>query len=74
MNLFRSEEHVRNWNGFKAGTEEGILPLPELVKLFSGPLFTRRLDADYVSSGMYVEQFQKAVAEIGKVRRFWSQG
>jgi hypothetical protein len=72
MNLFRSEEHVKNWNGFRAGTEEGILPVPDLVKLFSGPLFTRRLDPDYVSSGMYLEQFRQAVVELGKARQFWS--
>jgi len=39
MNLFRSEEHVRNWFGFEAGTEEGMIPLNDLVKLFSGNSF-----------------------------------
>ena len=24
MNLFRSEEHIRNWRGFKPDTETGI--------------------------------------------------
>jgi hypothetical protein len=50
MNLFRSEEHVRNWSGFKSGTEEGIVELSALVKAFSGNLFTRRLDPDYFSN------------------------
>ena len=27
MNLFRSEEHIRNWTGFEAGTEEDIIQL-----------------------------------------------
>ena len=27
MNLFRSEEHVRNWPGFAPGTEQGLIPL-----------------------------------------------
>jgi len=49
MNLFRSEEHVRNWSGFKPGTEEGINPLSGIVELFSGPFFTKRLDPDYAS-------------------------
>jgi len=49
MNLFRSEEHIRNWSGFKADSEEGIIQLADMVSIFSGNLFTRRLDADYVS-------------------------
>jgi hypothetical protein len=39
MNLFRSEEHLRNWSGFKSGTEEGIVEMSALHKLFSGNLF-----------------------------------
>ncbi|MBI4774208.1 MAG: hypothetical protein HY788_08515 [Deltaproteobacteria bacterium] len=49
MNLFRSEEHVRNWSGFKPGTEQGINPLAGVVGLFSGPFFTKRLEPDYAS-------------------------
>lgn len=49
MNLFRSEEHVKNWSGFKAGTEEGINKVSDIAGLFSGNLFTKRLDADYAS-------------------------
>ncbi|UCF91619.1 MAG: hypothetical protein JSW39_25660 [Desulfobacterales bacterium] len=49
MNLFRSEEHVRNWSGFKAETEQGINKLSDVVALFSGNFFTRRLDPDYAS-------------------------
>jgi len=49
MNLFRSEEHVRNWNGFKTGTEEGMNKVSDVAALFSGNFFTKRLDSDYVS-------------------------
>jgi len=49
MNLFRSEEHIKSWAQYDPATEEGILPLPDLVKLLSGNLFQRRLDPDYVS-------------------------
>jgi len=49
MNLFRSEEHVRNWSGFKANTEQGINKLSDVVGLFSVNFFTRRLDSDYIS-------------------------
>jgi hypothetical protein len=71
MNLFRSEEHVRNWSGFKEGTEEGILELSGLGRLFSGDLFRRRLDPDYVSRYKeYGRAFATAVKGIG--RPFWS--
>ena len=73
MNLFRSEEHVRNWSGFKSGTEEGIVELPALAKFFSGSLFTRRLDPDYASNCQkYLGEAISAIGEIGKVRPFWS--
>jgi len=49
MNLFRSEEDVRKWSGFKSGTEEGIIPLLDMAKAFSGNFFRRRLEKDYVS-------------------------
>jgi hypothetical protein len=49
MNLFRSEEHVRNWSGFKANTDEGINKLSDVVRLFSVNFFSKRLDPDYAS-------------------------
>jgi hypothetical protein len=73
MNLFRSEEHVRNWSGFKSGTEEGIVELSVLVKLFSVETFTRRLDPDYVSRiKEYRDARNTAWGEIMKMRPFWS--
>ena len=49
MNLFRSEEHVRNWSGFKANTEEGMNTLSDVAGLFSVNFFTKRLEPDYLS-------------------------
>jgi hypothetical protein len=72
MNLFRSEEHVRNWAAFDPATEGGILPLPDLVKLFSVGHFARRLDPDYFSQGLYADEFVAAVFELGNTRPFWS--
>jgi len=73
MNLFRSEEHIRKWSGFKSGTEEGIVELSALVNVFSGNLFTRRLDPDYFSNYQrYLGEFISAIGEMGKGRRFWS--
>ena len=69
MNLFRSEEHVRNWSGFKPDTEEGIIPLDDLVTLFSGNYFRRRLDEDWVSrSREYAIELGKEFAKKGP---FW---
>jgi hypothetical protein len=73
MNLFRSEEHVRNWSGFKPGTEEGILEMSALLKVFSGNFFTRRLDPNYVSHVMeYRAEIVAALVKIGKTGPFWS--
>ena len=75
MNLFRSEEHIKNWTPYDPATEEGIVSLPDLLKLFSGNLFQRRLDSDYVSQcGKYMQEFLAELAELGKTRPFWQPG
>jgi hypothetical protein len=72
MNLFRSEEHIRNWSKFDPAAEQGIVPLANVVKLFSMDMFKKRLDPDYVARvGQYAEEFFAAVAELGKTRPFW---
>ncbi|MFC1883732.1 hypothetical protein ACFL2O_03080 [Thermodesulfobacteriota bacterium] len=63
MNLFRSEEHVRNWSGYKKGTKDGIVSLSDMARLFSGDFFKKRLESDYVSNmrgymGAMVGSFQ----------------
>ena len=69
MNLFRSEEDVRNWSGFKSGTEEGIVSLPDMAQAFSGDFFRRRLDTDYVSHMReYMIELVKALQSRGP---FW---
>ena len=73
MNLFRSEEHIRNWSRFDPMADQGIVPLANIVTLFSLNMFRKRLEPDYVSrSGQYVEEFLSAVAELAKTRPFWS--
>jgi hypothetical protein len=75
MNLFRSEEHIRNWARFDAATEAGILPLTDVAHVFSGNLFRRRLDPDYVSrSQEYLGEFLAEIAELAKTRPFWRLG
>lgn len=73
MNLFRSEEHVYHWSGFKAETKQGIVHLSEMVQLFSNKFFKRRLDPDYVSRMKdYERELFRMLTEIGKTRAFWS--
>ena len=74
MNLFRSEEHIRNCSCFAEGTEEGITPLPDMLKLFSGPYFTRRQDPDYmVYMREYAMEMIQTMKEIGKTGPFWKR-
>ena len=73
MTFFRSEEHLRNWAQFDPSTEDGIIPLPDLVKLFSRNFFRRRLDPDYVSHiREYGPEFMSTLQEIGKTGPYWS--
>ena len=72
MNLFRSEEHIRNWAQFDPATEEGIVPLVDLVKVFSGSYFRRRMDADWVSrSREYAHEMVMTFKELGMSGPFW---
>ena len=72
MNLFRSEEHIRNWARFDSATEEGIIALADLVKLFSANYFRRRLDPDWVSrSREYGREMAAVLVKIGKTGPFW---
>ena len=74
MNLFRSEEHIRNWAQFEPGTEEGIVALDDLVKLFSGKFFRKRLDSDWVSHRReYAKDMLAALNELGKTGPFWKR-
>ena len=72
MNFFRSEEHIRKWAPFDPGKEEGIISLNDLVKIFSGELFRRRLDPDFFShSEEYRKERVGMLKEIGRTGPFW---
>jgi len=74
MNLFRSEEHLRNRKQFDLAHAEGIIPLPDLVKLFSGNYFRRRLDPDWFSrSHEYGREWIVTLIEMGKIGPFWKK-
>jgi len=73
MTFFRSEAHLRNWAQFDSATEEGIIPLDDLIKLFSGRDIRRRMDPDYFSHmSEYNADFMATLKEIGKTGPFWS--
>jgi hypothetical protein len=73
MTFFRSEEHLRNWAQYDPETEDGIIQLADLVKLFSSQMFRRRLDPDYLSRMReYGADFMSTLQGIGKVGPFWS--
>ena len=49
MNLFRSEEHVRNWPSFDPDSSDGIMPLSDYMELFNAEDRKHKLDGNYVS-------------------------
>jgi hypothetical protein len=72
MTFFRSEEHLRNWAQFDPSTEGGIISLPDLVRLFSGSYFTRRMDTDYVSKmSEYMNEMAEALQGLENAGSFW---
>jgi hypothetical protein len=72
MNLFRSEEHIRNWARYDPAAEQGILPLQNIVNLFSGKFMQKRLDLNYASHALeYFDEVLSVISEIAKTRPFW---
>ena len=49
MNLFRSEEHARQWARFDPAFVENLQPVGVWIERFSAERFRGRLRADYVS-------------------------
>ena len=49
MNLFRSEEHARDWASFDPQYTETLQPLSSWVARFSAPMFRNRTRPDYIS-------------------------
>ncbi len=65
MNLFRSEEDVREWGAFDPQMEKAIKPVREWAAIFTGVrLLQRRLDDDFVEkSEEYAGEAMAAMAE-----------
>lgn len=49
MNLFRSEEHARNWEGFVEAMASSLKPVAKWADIFSNPFFRERARPDYIS-------------------------
>jgi hypothetical protein len=72
MNLFRSEEHARNWSGFKEEAEGGLLSLPQILEAFSAEQFRARGRPDYISRYRELRPgFLAALKQITGDHPFW---
>ncbi len=72
MNLFRSEEHVKNWASYDPISAESIIPVAGYAQVFSGSLFKNRLTPDYLSRIKdYAGEFIKTLQSMGKGGPFW---
>jgi hypothetical protein len=49
MNLFRSEEHARNWDGYTASMASSLRVVGDWADIFSNPFFRERGRPDYIS-------------------------
>ena len=61
MNLFRSEEHARNWSGF--GNTSGLLSLEDYMTIFSSGIFRGRTSDAYISN---LEDYRQDTAAVFK--------
>ncbi len=67
MNLFRSEEHVKNWSHYDTVSAESIMPLSIWATAFSGRLFRNRLEPDYLTRVMdYADEMLISLRKLGK--------
>ena len=72
MNFFRSEEHLRRWEGYKESKKEGYISLDSLMQIFSGPFFTNRGTPDYMSHmSEYMADFMAELDKLPHAGDFW---
>ena len=74
MNLFRSEEHMRNWAQFNPDSAEASLPLNDEVTVFSTEAAKHRLDGDFISQWLRGQagEIAEAAQRLGKTGPFWT--
>ena len=73
MNLFRSEEHMRNWSQFNPDSPSAISTLEDEVTLFNIESNKHKLDGDYISQWLPKQAGERASAaqQMGKTGPFW---
>jgi hypothetical protein len=72
MNLFRAEEHVKNWSSYNSISEEAIMPLADWALAFSGSMCRDRLGPDILSRrSEYLSELFHTLQELGKEGSFW---
>jgi hypothetical protein len=72
MNLFRSEEHVRNWPLYDPESADGTMPLADYATLFGADLFRQRLQPDYLARfAQLMPELIATLARLGKTGPFW---
>ena len=75
MNLFRSEEHVKNWSQYHPESADGTMPLGDYATLFGIRLFRERLEPDYVLRLMELApEWITTLVNLGKTGPFWQLG
>ena len=73
MNLFRSEEHVKNWPLYDSVSAESIMPLSDWALVFGGPLMRKRLEPDYLTRVKeYAGELFSSLKKLGKTGSFWT--
>jgi hypothetical protein len=64
---------VKNWSEFRAGTEEGILPLSDIMAIMGTPRHSAKLNGKYMSTASeYAPIFFQKLKEITRNSPFWN--
>lgn len=62
-----------NWAGFQQGTEEGILPLADVLAIMSTPRHRAKLEVNYISAApSYTSAFFQRLKEVTGDSPFWN--
>ena len=62
-----------NWSGYKADTEEAILPLKDMISIVSTPRHAARLSGNYISSSAaYRQVFLDNLKKVTRGASFWT--
>ncbi|MCP4134940.1 MAG: hypothetical protein GY754_28455 [bacterium] len=63
---------MKNWSGFKEGTDEAILSVFDLMAIFQTPRHSAKFSGNYVSSAPdYAPLFFEKLKEVTSNSSFW---